>query len=171
MAKWYVFLSMTLDWYIARENSKVDFLSKIDNDGFDYWYDNFIWKIDAMVIWKKTYDRMIDIWYELPFDEKQIFIITNWELQTPNHTNTDPSNLIKNLKQKWKNVFIDWASIINQALENKLIDKMHICILPVVIWSWVKLFQDNYEKYNFVLQEAKEYKTWIIKLKYEIEYE
>lgn len=171
MAKWYVFLSMTLDGFIARENSKVDFLEKIDNDGFDYWYDHFIDKIDAIVIGRMTYDRMKDLWIELPFDKKQIFIITDWKLETPNHVNTDPCELIKKLKEKGKNVFIDWASIINQALQKKLVDKMNICILPIVIWSWIKLFQNNYEKYNFVLEEAKEYETWIIKLKYEIEYE
>ena len=171
MAKWYVFLSMTLDWFIARENSKVDFLDKIDNDGFDYGYDHFMDKIDSIVVWRRTYDRMKELWIELPFDKKEIFIITDWKLETPNHTHSDPAKLIDWLKTQWKNVFIDWASIINQALEKKLIDKMNICILPIVIWSWVKLFQNNYEKYKFVLEEAKEYKTGIIKLKYEIEYD
>ena len=67
---------MNLDWFIARKNWEIDFLEKFNVKQIDYWYDEFMKKIDCLIAWRKTYYSIKNLGWNLPYNTKQIFILS-----------------------------------------------------------------------------------------------
>lgn len=56
----YLFIAISLDGYIARVDGGIDWLFEIPNpEGSDYGYNNFIKNIDAILMGRITFEKVL----------------------------------------------------------------------------------------------------------------
>ena len=50
-----LFIAMSVDGYIAREDGDIEFLSSVETSGEDYGYGEFVRTVDTVIMGRKTY--------------------------------------------------------------------------------------------------------------------
>ncbi|MFT7346126.1 MAG: dihydrofolate reductase, partial [Cryomorphaceae bacterium] len=79
MRKLILYISCSLDGFIAKPGDDLSFLDKVQVEGEDYGYHDFISSVDAVIVGRKTYDWVIGQGYEYPHKDKESYIITREE--------------------------------------------------------------------------------------------
>jgi dihydrofolate reductase len=166
-----VYIASSLDGYIAKPNDDLDFLSMVEQEGEDYGYAAFMETIDAVIVGRKTYDKVLSMGFDFPHADKDAYIIT----RTPRPDKGslkfytgELRTLVEQLQSKdGKNIFCDGgAEIINELLKEDLIDEMIISILPLLLGSGIKLFKDGRPEQKLVLVSAKTFDKGLTQLHY-----
>ena len=65
-----LYISCSLDGYIAKPNDDLSFLSMVEQEGQDYGYADFIKTVDTVIVGRRTYDWVIGQRYEFPHSDK-----------------------------------------------------------------------------------------------------
>ena len=69
-----VFIACSLDGYIADRNGEIDWLNTIPNpDQIDMGYHAFMERTDALLMGRKTFEKVLSFGIPLPY-EKPVFI-------------------------------------------------------------------------------------------------
>lgn len=101
-----LYISQSLDGFIADKNGGVDWISGNDkNYESDYGYDDFISNIDTVILGYNTYRQIItelspDSWI---YDNLQTYVLTSKELPNTENIkfiNSTITDLLNDLKQK-----------------------------------------------------------------------
>ena len=72
-----VFIATSLDGYIADKDGGLDWLNSIPNpDNLDMGWVNFIDRIDALVMGRRTFDKVCSFNCEWPYS-KPVFVLSN----------------------------------------------------------------------------------------------
>jgi dihydrofolate reductase len=71
-----LYIAMSLDGYIATQDNSLEFLSMVEKEGEDYGYSDFVKTVDAVIIGRKTYDKVIEMGFEYPHTDKDVYILT-----------------------------------------------------------------------------------------------
>lgn len=176
MREVYLYIAMTLDGFISDNNGSVSFLDNYsDNLEILNSYNNFIEKIDTVILGYNTYEKIVnelsvDVW---PYDELYSYVFTHRSIENKKYNieivNRDIYDFIYQLKHKnGKGIWIcGGANIINQLIRSKLIDKYYISVIPKILGSGIRLFDDNNStllKLNLI--NTKSYNNGIVDLIY-----
>ncbi|MGF0032252.1 dihydrofolate reductase family protein [Bariatricus sp. SGI.154] len=162
MRKVILYIAISLDGYIADKNGKVDWLNEYGSDedmeGAD-GYSLFLKKVDTVVMGYNTYHQIVtelspEQWV---YEGLKSYVITHNKIPSNSEimfVNSSPGDLIKNLKKEsGKDIWIcGGANIINQLMQEELIDRFHISVIPTILGNGIKLFDeiDNEVKLDFV---------------------
>jgi len=162
---------MSLDGYIADKNNNIDFLSIVAEKGQDYGYNDFVKEVDAIIIGRKTYDKVISMGYKYPHTNKDVYIITRSkrpDIGTFKFFTGDISTLLTELKSKeGKNIYCDGgAEIVNELLKNNLIDEYVISVIPILLGGGIKLFKEGREEQKLELISTKQFDKGLVQLHY-----
>lgn len=171
MRKVILYIAMSLDGYIAKNNNDMSFLSIVQKDGEDYGYNVFIKEIDTVIMGRKTYDWVMTQVKEFPHADIDSYIITRAPAHAKGKISFYTGNLkelILELKQNTgKNIFIDGgAEIVNLLMQDNLIDEYIISIIPILLGDGVRLFNRSIMEQNLELISSKQYETGLIQLHY-----
>lgn len=166
-----LYIATSLDGYIAKPNDDLSFLTIVQKEGEDYGYNNFIKNIDTVIVGRKTYDWVMKQVIEFPHKNKNTFVITRTARPTIGNIQFYTGNIKKLITQlkseKGKNIFIDGgAEIVNLLLNEDLIDEIVISIVPIIIGSGIKLFNDGCPEKKLNLLSSQQYKTGLVQLHY-----
>src|SRR5688572_27657367 len=74
-----LFIAMSLDGYIAKEDGDISWLSKVETPGEDYGYNNIVAQTDTLIMGRKTYDKVLTLADHFPHDDREVYIITRTE--------------------------------------------------------------------------------------------
>lgn len=167
-----LYISMSLDGYIATEDNNLGFLSIIAKEGEDYGYNDFVKTTDTIIIGRKTYDKVLAMGYDYPHTDKDVYIITRKEkpaVGSFHFYNGDLKNLVLALKKKkGKNIYCDGgAEIANELMMHNLIDDFIISVIPILLGNGIKLFKNKRPEQILKLITAKTYSTGLTQLHYE----
>lgn len=166
-----LYIAMSLDGYIAKSNDDLSFLSIVEQEGQDYGYEEFIKSVDAVIVGRKTYDKVISMGFGFPHADKDAYIIT----RTPRPSvgsvkfyTGDLKTLIEKLKsENGKNIFCDGgAEIVNELLKQDLFDELIISIIPILVSDGTKLFNDDRPEQKLDLVSAKSFEKGLTQLHY-----
>lgn len=174
MRKIVLFIAMSLDGYIADIDGKVDWLAGQDNNiESDDTYADFVKEIDTVIMGWTTYHQIVT---ELSpgqwvYDNLQSYIITHRDYAPTNNItfiSESPCTLVNDLKQEnGKDIWIcGGANIAYQLMQNNLIDKYHISIIPTILGNGVRLFDVMTQKTDLRLITSKN-SNGIVELVYE----
>lgn len=168
-----LYIAISLDGYIAKQNDDLSFLSLVQKEGEDYGYSEFIKTVDTVILGRKTYDWVMNQVQEFPHADKDSYIITRTAKPSMGRTHfyTDPiKDLISKLKNEdGKNIFIDGgAEIVNELLKEKLIDEFIISIIPVLVGTGTRLFKDGRPEQILELVSAKQFDKGLSQLHYNV---
>jgi len=141
-----VYIGTSLDGFIARVNGEIDWLEKFASTEVFGFYDEFIKKIDAIVIGRGTFEKALDFpsW---PY-KMNVFVLSNSIKELPAAVkkkvtvlSMKPATVLNHLSEKgFKGVYIDGGKVIQSFLKEDLIDEMIISKVPVLIGSGISLF-------------------------------
>lgn len=156
---------MSLDGYIADHQGKVDWLEEQgdDKESIDS-YSEFIKEIDTVIMGWSTYNQIVtelspDKWI---YDALTTYVITHRELNSSDKvrfTDTDSVELIKKLRlEHGKDIWICGGTNIVQQLVNKnMIDCYYITIIPILLGSGIRLFENGKKEIKLKLLQTKSY--------------
>jgi len=166
-----LYIATSLDGFIAKPNDDLSFLSIVEQEGEDYGYADFIKSVDAVILGRKTYDWIMKHVPEFVHADKDTYVITRTARPTVSNTRFytgDIKDLVMRLKREpGKNIFVDGgAQIVNELLKLKLIDEFVISVIPVLVGSGIRLFQDQIPEQNLQLIEVKHFNTGLVQLYY-----
>jgi dihydrofolate reductase len=166
-----LYIAMSLDGYIAGKNDDLGFLSAVALEGEDYGYNDFIKTIDAIIIGRKAFDKVISMGFEYPHQDKDVYIISrhprpaigNFKYYTDNL-----KELVLKLKsEQGKNIFCDGgAEITNELLSENLIDEFVISIIPVILGEGTPLFKKGRTELKLRLINSKQFEKGLVQLHY-----
>ena len=141
-----VYIGTSLDGFIARTDGDIDWLVQFANDEAINAYNEFINRIDAIVIGRGTFEKVLSFpsW---PY-EKPVFVLSNTIKQVPDKAkdkvtilSMKPLQLLSYLSDKnFSGIYVDGGKVIQEFLKEDLIDELIISKVPVLIGSGIPLF-------------------------------
>jgi dihydrofolate reductase len=166
-----LYISMSLDGYIAGKDDSLDFLAMVEQEGEDYGYNDFIKSIDAVIIGRKTYEKVIAMGYDYPHTEKDVYILTRTarpSIGNYKFYSEDLSELVNRLKsQAGENIYCDGgADIANELMKSDLVDEFIISVIPILLGEGIKLFKDCRPKQILELVTSKQFDRGLVQLHY-----
>jgi dihydrofolate reductase len=166
-----LFIATSLDGYIAKPNDDLSFLSVVEQEGEDYGYANFVDTIDAVIVGRKTYDKVLSMGVDFPHADKDAYIITRTPRPAIGNVKFYTGNLkmlVEELKAKdGKNIFCDGgAEIVNELLKEQLFDELIISVIPILVGSGTKLFHDGRPEQKLELVSVKSFEKGLTQLHY-----
>jgi dihydrofolate reductase len=141
-----VYVGTSLDGFIARKDGDIDWLVKYQNKEVHDSYHKFISGIDAIVIGRGTFEKVIEF-PEWPY-EKKVFVLSSSLKQIPGTLNKKatlvamkPAELLNYLAGKgFSNIYVDGGKVIQSFLKEDLIDELIITRVPELIGTGIPLF-------------------------------
>lgn len=166
-----LYIATSLDGYIAKPNDDLGFLSIVEQEGQDYGYSEFIKTVDAVIVGRKTYDKVIAMGFDFPHADKDAYIITRTprpNIGSVKFYTDDLKSLVERLKsEKGKNIYCDGgAEIVNELLKDDLIDEFIISIIPILVGNGTKLFKDGRPEIKLELVSVKSFEKGLTQLHY-----
>ena len=168
-----VYVGTSLDGFIARKDGDIDWLVKYQNKEVHDSYNEFISKIDAMVIGRGTYEKVLSfpVW---PY-EKKVFVLSTSLKQIPETLNEkatlvamNPAALLNYLSDNgFSNIYVDGGKVIQSFLREDLIDELIITKVPELIGTGIPLFGylDNDLRFEHI--KTNIYSDGLVKSHYE----
>ena len=172
MRKLILYISCSLDGYIAKPNDDLSFLDRIQKEGEDYGYYGFTSSVDAVIVGRRTYDWVLGQGYEYPHTDKETYVITRTTGVSKGNINFYSGSLrelVLRLKSKpGKNIYCDGgAQIVHELLKEKLFDELIISVVPVLLGHGTRLFNDGRPEQVLTLVSTKTYDTGLVQLHHE----
>jgi dihydrofolate reductase len=140
-----VFIATSLDGFIARHDGALDWLPA--NGGEPHGYDEFIATVDAVVIGRNSFEKVLefDPW---PYGKKRVVVLTTRpsEVVAPDGAVMEvmagtPREIVTRLAERgMKHLYIDGGVTIQRFLEAGLIQRVIITRIPVLLGSGIPLF-------------------------------
>ena len=139
-----VFVGTSLDGFMARTNSELDFLPP--GGGEPHGYDEFIATVDALVIGRNTFDTVLafDPW---PYGKKPVFVLsTRARPPAPpgavvEHMSGTPAEIVSLLAARGvRHIYVDGGITIQRFLQAGLIQRLIVTRVPVLIGTGIPLF-------------------------------
>lgn len=169
MRKVSLFIAMSLDGYIADSEGGVNWLSGQgdDSENIDS-YSEFVKDIDTILMGRNTYHQLItelspDVWV---YDDFITYVITHEEDVSSEKiifANKNPGDLIKKLKkQHGKGIWVcGGADIVQQLVNENLIDIYYITVIPTILGSGIRLFENGKDEIKLKLIHTQTYNGMI----------
>jgi dihydrofolate reductase len=143
----FVYIATSLDGYIAAIDGGLNWLYEIPNpNNDDYGYTEFLSGIDAIVMGRGTYEKVLSF-EQWPY-EKPAFVLSRTLTSVPDaladkveFIKGDLKPLVRELNARgYQNLYIDGGKTIQSFLAEDLIDVMIIARIPVLLGNGIPLF-------------------------------
>ena len=140
-----VFIGTSVDGFIARVNGDLDWLP--EGGGEPHGYDEFIASVDALVIGRKTFEKVLtfDAW---PYGDKRVVVLSSRPVDLSaavggvvEQMAGSPAEIVTQLAARGvHHLYVDGGITIQRFLRAGLIQRLVITRVPVLIGEGVPLF-------------------------------
>ncbi|MCB0283911.1 MAG: dihydrofolate reductase [Calditrichaeota bacterium] len=176
-----VYIAVSMDGFIARENGDLDWLPGIE--GFageseyeeDYGYNAFIESVDVIVMGRSTFEKVMhfDPW---PYKNKRLIVLSSSLSTIPGNVpdtvellNKTPEKILELLEhQKVKHVYLDGGRTIQSFLNAGLVDELIVTRIPVLIGQGIPLFGRLKKDIQLQHFETAAYKNGLVQSCYHV---
>lgn len=166
---------MSLDGYIATKENGLDWLHMVDQDGEDYGYAEFTKTIDVILMGRNTYNVVskFDKWF---YEGLKVAVYTRSPITKPMADEFQVSGSMQEVFARLgaegaKRIYVDGGQTIRAALQENLIREMTISIIPVILGSGIRLFDEMpglKEMIKLEAKDARKFEKGLIQLKYSL---
>jgi dihydrofolate reductase len=140
-----VFVGTSVDGFIARPNGDFDFL--LEGGTEPHGYDEFIATVDALVIGRKTFEKVLTLeaW---PYGDKRVVVLSSRPVDLSaakggvvEQMAGAPAEIVSQLAARGiEHLYVDGGITIQQFLRAGLIQRLIITRVPVLIGAGIPLF-------------------------------
>ena len=169
--KLFLYIAVSLDGFIAKQDGDIGFLSEVEKEGEDYGYSTFMETVDTIIVGRKTYDKILSMDIEWPYGAREVYVFTRSpkpDSGTLHFYSGNLSDLISKLKnQEGKHIYCDGgAETIHQLRMDDLIDEMIISVIPVLLGNGIALFHSGLQEKKLRLLSADSFEKGLVQLHY-----
>ena len=168
-----VYIATSLDGYIATTNGGLEWLNSFPNPSdSDYGYHEFMDRVDALVMGRKTFDIVAALtpW---PYTKK-VFVLSGSLKEVPavlvdqvEIVNGDISTVVKKLNTRgYHNLYIDGGQTIQAFLRKNLIDELIISKIPLILGEGIPLFSPQDQPLKFEHCSTEVFEGGLVKSHY-----
>src|SRR5712692_1173211 len=140
-----VFVGASVDGFIARPNGDLDWLPA--GGGEPHGYNEFIASVDALVIGRKTFEKVVtfDAW---PYGDKRVVVLSGRPVDLAaarggavEQMAGPPTEIVSRLAARGAHhLYVDGGITIQRFLQAGLIQRLIITRVPVLIGGGIPLF-------------------------------
>ncbi|MCU0899588.1 MAG: dihydrofolate reductase family protein [Cypionkella sp.] len=176
MATGHMFMAMSLDGFVAREDFGLDWLMKQKTEGEDHGHDAFMASVDGIVMGSGSYRTVLtfDAW---PY-EKPVIVMSRTLSpdDVPEHLRGKvtvsalaPREVMQFVsRQGWTRVYIDGGLIIQSFLREGLIADMTVTVVPILIGQGKRMFGALDADIDLHLLESKSFPSGLVTSRYAV---
>jgi dihydrofolate reductase len=175
MRKLILYSAASIDNFIARAGGETDWL---DSQEYlipeeDFGYKEFYDSIDTILMGNNTYKQLLSFNLPFPYQDKKNYVFSHTESNKDNEyvefISGDITAFVQNLKKgEGPNIWLVGGGQINTyLLNNNLIDKLILTVIPVILGSGIALFAGNSPIQKFHLSSARPFSNGFVQLVYE----
>ena len=145
-----VFIATSLDGFIAKPDGDIEWLHADfgPSDGGDYGYKTFIDSVDAIVMGRNSYEKVLSFGGKWPYEVKKVIVLSSGRLDIPGKISSTvsamsggPHQIVRQLANEgYAHLYIDGGLTIQKFLEAGLIQKLIITRIPVLLGEGIPLF-------------------------------
>ncbi|WP_251551683.1 dihydrofolate reductase family protein [Neobacillus muris] len=167
-----LFISTSLDGYIAAKDESLDWLFKVEGEG-DNGYSEFYETVDTILFGKRTYDWVMKQGIEeLPYKNKECYVFTRSPLddkEDVKFVHEDAVNFTKNLiNQEGRNIWVvGGGELLHSFLKDKLVDEFIIKVAPILLGTGIPLFREGEDQVHLSLKSVRNFNQFV-ELHYEV---
>lgn len=173
MRKLVLYISMSIDGYLATKNDEISWLSIVEKKGEDYGYQDFYKDVDTYIVGKTTYDTILKLTGGVLTQAQNLdcYVITRQNIDKKEGVkfyNGDLETLILKLKsENGKNIVCDGGGqIVKMLMEKNLIDEYIISVIPIFLGEGKRLFKGGINTINLKALPSKYFETDLVQLHY-----
>ena len=165
-----VYIALSIDGYIAKQDGGLDWLDRVGGFDEDYGLQKLLASIDALIIGRKTYDVASTV--PDPYPGKRVVVLSNSLTSVKGGMELysgDLDELVMKLHREGiKHIWVDGGTTISQFLSRQLVDEMTLSIIPVVLGSGIPLFHGSDKEIPCRLISSQSYRSGLVQMHYEI---
>ncbi|MBL4905960.1 MAG: dihydrofolate reductase [Sneathiella sp.] len=174
MTTGHVFIAVSLDGFIARDDGDIDWLMKQPTNGEDHGYDAFMENVDGLIMGRNSFEKVLTF-EKWPYDKPVVVLSqTLTEKDIPEElrdkvqiSKQAPENVMKSLfAEGWQRAYIDGGKVIQSFLQAHLIADIVITRVPILLGQGIPLFGELEEDRDLEYIETKIFKSGLIQSKY-----
>lgn len=168
-----VFVGVSVDGFMARANHDLDFLPP--GGGEPHGYDEFFASIDALIIGRNTFDKVLSFgtW---PYGDKPVVVLTHRTSAPPvapeavvEFMSGSPNEILKRLEPRgWTHVYVDGGVTVTQFLASRLIQRLIITRVPVLIGAGIPLFGALADDIKLEHVSTRHYESGLVQSEYRV---
>lgn len=173
MRKLVLYISMSVDGFLATKDDDLSWLSIVEKEGEDYGYADFYKDVDTYIVGKTTYDTILKLTGGvLPQAEKlKCYVITRQTIEPIDGVefySGDLETLVNKLKaEEGKSIVCDGGGqIVKLLMEKNLIDEYNISVIPTFLGDGKRLFMGEINSINLKSLPSKQYESGLVQLHY-----
>ena len=168
-----VFVGASVDGFIARANDDLDFLPP--GGGEPHGYNEFIASVDAIVIGRKTFEKVLTLgpW---AYGDKRVVILSSRPLDlsaavggSVEQMGGPPAEIVAHLAASGAHhLYIDGGITIQRFLRAGLIQRLIITRVPVLIGEGIPLFGTLPRDIRLRHVATRQYASGLVQSEYEV---
>eukprot|EP00659_Diplonema_papillatum_P005576 gene5576-8489_t len=176
MATGHMFMAMSLDGFVAREDFGLDWLFRQKTDGEDHGNEAFMASVDGLVMGSGSF-RTILTFDKWPY-EKPVVVMS--QTMSPEDipealrgrvrlSAQTPRQVMASLAERgWRRVYVDGGKLIQSFMREGLIDDMTISVVPILIGAGKRMFGALDADVDLQLLDAKPYPSGLVTSRYKV---
>lgn len=140
-----VFIAVSLDGFIAREDGSIDWLTERGEHAGDTGYDEFLAAVDTVVLGRATFEKVLTFGF-WPYEGKQVEVLSTTlpidvDERVIVHRTLD--GLVETVTERGaKRLYVDGGRAIQTFLRAGLLNELTITTVPVLLGRGLRLFGD-----------------------------
>jgi len=166
-----VFVATSVDGFIATIDGGLDWLNAAVNPDEDYGYYDFLGRVDAVAMGRRTYDSIAHI-DPLPFGSRPVFVFTRRKGLARDGVvfiDATPADAVVMFKlMGLERVYVDGGMLISNFLEHGLINDLTITQVPVLLGRGTRLFGDAIAPTVLTLESSRSWPSGVVSQVYSV---
>jgi len=170
-----LFLAVTIDGYIAKQNGSLDWLPGAEDETGatpnteDFGYSALIDRVDTVIFGRRTFAQVQAMGHD-PNPDKARYVFSRNPVDFEGVTgwSNSPQALIDELRSKpGKDIWlVGGANIADEFLRADLVDEITLTVFPLLLGSGIPLFMSGRPEAQFKLKNAESFVGGIVNLNY-----
>lgn len=172
----HVFIAISLDGFIARQDGDIEWLLQRDDPTEDHGYASFIADKDLIVMGRGSYEKVMtfDTW---PYD-RPVLVLSNRLADAPvpeilkgkvRFSNSTPKEAIEKLaEQNVRRVYVDGGRLVQSFLRDGMVADMVITTVPVLLGSGRPLFGALPQDIDLKLLSSRSFPSGLVQSSYRL---
>ncbi len=171
-----VYMGLSLDGFIADENSSVDWLNDLpehEDPEEDFGYYTLINSVDRLVMGRKTFDQVLGfgVWH---YGDLLVTVLSHQPppKKIPSEANISfahgsPESLVKEFTSAGdKHIYLDGGDVVQQFLAAGYIDEFILTQVPVLLGKGLSLFKEPLPRKIWRVDRVSQYSNGFIQTHY-----